>query len=443
MVENKLLTNIHPFTGCDQDYQFIAAKMQQAKIVLLGEATHGTHEFYQIRAELTKQLIEKEGFNAIAIEADWPDTYKINDYCVNDKGTAESCLEGFKRFPTWMWRNHDMLKFVKWLHDYNTALPHVGEKHEVGIYGLDLYSLHTSIAVILRTLERLDPAAALRARRRYSCLDRYGENPQDYAYAVGLGLSKGCAEEVWNELQELQTSFFAEWEQRSPETRENFFNVLQNAKTVKGAEAYYRSLVGGDISSWNLRDQHMMDTLESLRDYYDALLDEPCKIVVWAHNSHVGDARATHQGERGEFNIGQLVKAKHGALSYALGFSTAVGTVTAASDWGGSAECKNIRPPLKDSYELLFSEANYPAFFLLLGAAAETSEAPPLTSKLHRAIGVIYKPETERQSHYFYSILSKQYDGIIHINETHAVRPLDIAEKWLENEMPEAFPSGL
>lgn len=402
---------------------------------LLGEASHGTHEFYRTRAEITKRLISEKGFSAVAVEADWPDAYRVNRYVQGhgEDADAVEALSSFKRFPTWMWRNTDVVDFVAWLREYNDSIPKT--KQKCGFYGLDLYSLHASAHAVIEFLEKVDPQAAKRARYRYSCFEDFGENSQAYGYAASFGLSKSCEEDVVSQLVEMQRRA-ADLATRDGHVEPDaFFVAEQNARLVKNAERYYRAMFGSRVSSWNLRDQHMFETLEALADY----LGPSAKAAVWAHNSHLGDARATEMGRRGELNIGQLVRQRYGKSGALLGFTTYTGTVTAASDWDAPAERKRVRPGLRGSYESLFHDTGINNFLLSLRGADELSDA--LNQELlERAIGVIYRPETERLSHYFLAHLADQFDAVIHLDETRAVVPLERTSQWEAGEVPETFP---
>jgi erythromycin esterase-like protein len=410
----------------------------RSKVVLLGEASHGTHEFYAQRAELTKSLIRDHGFQAVAAEADWPDAHRVHRF-VKGRGPdldANNALADFRRFPSWMWRNADILDFVGWLREHNDALPR--ERKKAGFYGLDLYSLHTSIAAVLAYLDKVDADAAQRARYRYGCFEHTSEDPQAYGYAASFGLSESCEQEVIAQLVELRRRA-AELAGRDGRLDpDEFFFVEQNARVVKNAEQYYRSMFGGRVESWNLRDSHMMETLENLL----AHLGSEAKIVVWAHNSHLGDARATAMGDSGELNLGQLVRERYGDQAFLIGFSTYSGSVTAASDWGAPAERKRVRPALAGSWERLFHETLLRDFVLLMEANSGLREALS-AERLERAIGVIYLPETERQSHYFEARLAQQFDTIIHIDETRAVEPLERTSDWETGELPETYPSAV
>lgn len=408
--------------------------------MLLGEASHGTHEFYRERAQITKRLIKEKGFTAVAVEADWPDAYRVNRFVrgAGDDPEAVDALGGFKRFPAWMWRNADVLDFVGWLRAHNDSVP--ASVRKVGFYGLDLYSLHASIEAVLDYLDKVDPEAAWRARYRYSCFEHFGEDPQAYGYAAGIGLTRSCENEVVSQLIELQRQAGELARRDGRIAPDEFFYAEQNARLVKNAEEYYRSMFRRRVSSWNLRDRHMAETLEALIAHLDH--EHEAKMVLWAHNSHLGDARATEMGEGGELNVGQLARERFGHDAVLVGFSTHSGTVTAASRWGGPAERKRVRPALPLSYEGLFHDAGPPRFLLTLrdgGSAAAGLRQP----RLERAIGVIYLPETERLSHYFHARLSDQFDAVIHFDQTRAVEPLERTGVWDAGEVPETFPTGI
>lgn len=441
-----LLTDVvqesaHPLVGESDDYDPLMELIGDAPLVLIGEASHGTHEFYRERAQITKRLIKEKGFAAVAVEADWPDAYRVNRY-VRGMGTdadAVDALSGFKRFPSWMWRNADVLDFVGWLRTYNDDLPKTANK--IGFYGLDLYSLHTSIEAVLDYLDRIDPEAAHRARARYACFDHFGKNEQAYGYATGLGISDSCEDEVVSQLLEIyQNSAEYAWRDGRFAPDEHFY-ATQNARLVMNAERYYRSMFRARVSSWNLRDAHMVETLESLLVFLRTQ-NSGSKIVVWEHNSHLGDARATRMGQEGEWNVGQLVRERHPGDAKLIGFTTYQGTVTAASNWDAPAERKRVRPALEGSYEALFHDVDIPRFLLIFGGTDHATAAlqEPL---LERAIGVIYRPETERVSHYFQAHLSAQFDAVMHFDETRAVEPLERTSEWEAGEVPETFPTGI
>ncbi|WP_424532881.1 erythromycin esterase family protein [Sphaerisporangium viridialbum] len=411
-----------------------------AGFVLIGEASHGTHEFYAARARMTRRLIEEKGFCAVAAEADWPDAYRVNRYVRGrgDDATAEESLRGFERFPTWMWRNAVVLDFVGWLRDHNDD---VGEERaKARFYGLDVYSLNRSIHEVVSYLERVDPAAAARARERYACFDHHsGDDGQAYGFAAAFGAGESCQREVVEQLVDLQRHAMDYARRDGLLAEDELFYAEQNARVVRAAEEYYRTMFGGRVSSWNLRDRHMTETLEALADHLSRQRGRPAKIVVWAHNSHVGDARTTEAATRGEFTIGQLVRERHPDDCRLIGFTTYTGTVTAADDWGGAAERKRVRAALADSIEELHHEAGQKEFLLSFGVAPRTAEALR-KARLERAIGVIYRPQTERQSHYFRARVSEQFDAVIHIDETRAVEPLERTAQWEKGEVPETYP---
>ena len=428
----------HRMVGSAKDYDPLLALIGNARFVLLGEASHGTHEFYEQRAQITKRLIEEKGFTAVAVEADWPDAYRVNRYVqgTSNDSDGEEALSGFKRFPTWMWRNSDVLDFVGWLREHNEA---VSPAMKAGFYGLDLYSLHSSMEAVLTYLHKVDPDAARRARYRYSCFDHFGEDTQAYGYAATFGLAESCEEEVLGQLIELQQRAVAYASRDGRVADDEFFFAEQNARLVKNAEEYYRSMFRGRVESWNRRDAHMAETLEALAAHLEGRGRE-AKIVVWEHNSHLGDARATEIGEGGEFNVGQLVRERYAGESMLVGFTTHHGTVTAASNWDAPAEHKRVRPGLPGSYEELFHEVGIGRFMLGLrsGAPMEGLREP----RLERAIGVIYRPETERMSHYFHARLSDQFDAVLHFDETRAVEPLERVGAP-SGEVAETFPTGV
>src|SRR2546429_1827963 len=303
VVNNIIREAAHPVTMASEDYDPLIELIGDAHFVLIGEASHGTHEFYQERASITKRLITEKGFTAVAVEADWPDAYRVNRYVrgIDDDNTAMDALAGFKRFPVWMWRNTVVLDFVEWLRAYNSSLPSAAR--QTGFYGLDLYSLLASMEEVIRYLDKVDPEAARRARYRYSCFEHFGEDTEVYGYEAGFGMSKSCEDEVVNQLVELQRHT-EEYSKRDGRVAEDeFFYAEQNARLVKNAEEYYRSMFRGRVSSWNLRDCHMAETLAALATYLQG--QRQCaKIVVWEHNSHLGDARPTRLGQAGELNVG-------------------------------------------------------------------------------------------------------------------------------------------
>ena len=424
----------------ERDRRALLDLVGDAHLVLLGEASHGTHEFYETRARMTRWLIEDKGFCAVAAEADWPDAFRVNRYvrAHSDDVTAEESLRGFERFPTWMWRNAVVLEFVGWLREHNDRVG-TDERSKAG-YGLVLYSLYRSMGEVIAYLERIDPEAAARARERYSCFDHFQGEAESYGFAAAFGAGASCEQEVIDQLVDLHRHAPDHTSRDGLLAQDELFHAEQNARTVKDAEEYYRSMFGGRASSWNLRDQHMVDTLDALLIHLGRQRHEPAKVVVWAHNSHLGDARATEVAAQGQLNVGQLVRERHAGDCRLVGFSTFTGTVTAADDWGGPAERKRVRPALRDSYERLFHRLDEKAFTLGLADAPGNTRELLRSPRLERAIGVIYRPRTERQSHYFRARLADQYDAVIHIDETRAVEPLERTARWEEGELPETFP---
>jgi erythromycin esterase-like protein len=429
-----------PVTGEAKDYDPLLELIGDARVVLLGEASHGTHEFYRERALITRRLIEEKGFLAVAVEADWPDAYRVNRWVrgISDDRTALHALGDFQRFPRWMWRNWDVLAFIEWLHRHNQS--HRPEQR-VGFYGLDLYSLFRSMEAVIGFLEQVDPEAARRARYRYSCFEDFGEDAQAYGYAAEFALDRSCEDQAVQQLLDLQrhAAELAQYDGRIPE--DEVFYAEQNARLVKNAEEYYRTMFRGRISSWNLRDRHMAETLEALIAHFERK-GGLSKVVVWEHNSHIGDARATTMGDAGELNVGQLARERFGDESVLVGFSTYTGTVTAASDWDAPAERKRVRPGTPESWEALFHGVGLANFLLPMRGHAHLIEALNQI-RLERAIGVIYRPDTERLSHYFEARLPRQFDAVIHLDETRAVEPLDRTAGWDMGEPPETYPTGL
>lgn len=428
----------HEILGTRGDYDGLLDAIGDSSQVLIGEASHGTHEFYRERALITRRLIEEKDFRAVAVEADWPDAYRVNRYLhgAPDDADAEEALRGFRRFPTWMWRNAEVLDFLGWLRSHNDRRAEAGK---IGFFGLDVYSLFASVEAVVSYLEKLDPAGAERARERYSCFEQFG-GEQAYGRAATLGIGATCERGVVEQLRELQRNADAYLRRDGFAAEDEQFCAEQNARVVAGAESYYRSMFGDAASSWNLRDRHMAETLEHLRAHLGRG-GAPAKLVVWEHNSHLGDARMTEMSRRGELNVGQLVRERHRDDAFLIGFTTYTGTVTAASDWGGPAERKNVRPALAGSWEELLHRVSRERFWLDLRTpgAAEALAEP----RLERAIGVIYRPETERQSHYFYADLAGQFDAVIHIDETRAVEPLERTAGWEQGELPETYPTAL
>jgi erythromycin esterase-like protein len=403
------LASLRPLTGEAADWDPLMQRAAAARYVLLGEATHGTHEFYLRRAEITKRLIEQRGVRAVAVEADWPHALRVDRYvrgAIADS-SAEQALGGFTRFPTWLWRNAVVRDFVQWLRAFNDGLPAGAPK--VGFYGLDLYSVRSSIEAVVSYLDAVDPAAAARARERYACFDHFDRDPRRYARETGLAGVESCEQDVVEQLVELR-------ERAAASAGHDSFHAEQNALLVANAELYYRAMFRGGAESWNLRDAHMVQTLEALTAHLERNGGGPARVAVWAHNSHVGDDRATELAHEGQLNAGQLVRERHGDDALLVGFTTYAGTVTAASEWGAPPARMTVRPALRDSWEALFHEQGPPAF---LADARELDG-----SRLQRAIGVVYRPEAERFAHYVQARIGEQFEWVVHVDETTALAPL-------------------
>jgi protein-L-isoaspartate(D-aspartate) O-methyltransferase len=411
------------------DLDALLSRIGDARIVCLGEATHGTSEFYRMRARITRALIEEKGFTVVAAEADWPDAAQVNAY-VRSLDRSAVPERAFTRFPTWMWANEEVLEFLDWLREYNATQP---RDQQAGFYGLDLYSLYTSIEAVLEYLDEVDPAAAAVARQRYGCLSPWEHDPAAYGRAALTGQYHECADEAVAMLNDLLDKRL----QYRGEDGERFLDAVQNARLVADAEEYYRAMYYGAHNSWNLRDQHMFDTLQEVLDGRGG----DAKAVVWAHNSHLGNAAATEMGARGQHNVGQLCRDAYGDAAYLIGFGTDRGTVAAASEWGGPMEVKDVRPAHEDSYERLCHESEVPSFLLPLRPAHAPELRDALAdARLERAIGVIYRPETELRSHYFQARLPQQFDEYVWFDETEAVTPLT---SDAGAGMPDTFPFGV
>jgi protein-L-isoaspartate(D-aspartate) O-methyltransferase len=406
-------------------------RVADARLVLLGEATHGTSEFYRMRARITQELIRRRGFQFVAVEADWPDASRVDDYILGGKRRSVLDFKPFERFPEWMWRNDDVHDFVEWLRAYDADHP----EQKVGFHGLDLYSMFTSMAAVLAYLDTVDPSTASIARHRYGTLTPWQRDPTAYGEAVLAGRYESSEPAVVAMLRDM----LARRLDYASRDGERFFDAAQNARVVADAEAYYRAMYYGSVKSWNLRDGHMFETLQSLLAFYGP----ESKGIVWEHNSHVGDASATEMSIHGEQNIGELCRSAFGPRVYIIGFGTDHGTVAAASGWDEPMERMIVRPSHPASYERICHESDVPAFLLPLRTpsrrAVREELAPP---RLERAIGVIYRPETELASHYFQASLADQFDEYVWFDETRAVRPLDVSRPST-NELPDTYPFGL
>jgi protein-L-isoaspartate(D-aspartate) O-methyltransferase len=406
----------------------LLARIGDARIVLLGEATHGTSEFYRMRERISRALILKKGFRFVAIEGDWPDAARVDHY-VRHLEYPPSEWTAFARFPTWMWRNNEVRAFVDWLRAHNAPLK---PDNRVAFHGLDLYSLYDSIRAVLKYLDEVDPVTARVARERYGCLTPWQSDPATYGHAALTGTYQTCESEVAVVLTDLLQKRNAYAERDG----ERFMDAVQNARLIADAEQYYRIMYYGSRASWNLRDGHMFETLKTLFAFYGP----QSKAIIWAHNSHVGDASATEMFSRGEYNLGHLCRKEFGNQAYIIGFGTNDGTVAAASDWDGPMEIKKVVPAMRESYEYACHEAAIPSFCLALRDIARKGLEGLRKPRLERAIGVIYRPQSELASHYFQAVLPKQFDEYIWFDKTKAITPFET--KMLE-EMPDTYPFGL
>ena len=427
---NRIADAAEPFGSIEAvDLGPLIERIGDARIVLLGEATHGTSEFYRMRERISRELIVKKGFRFIAIEGDWPDAARVDHYVRHLEYPAAEWT-AFARFPTWMWRNNEVRDFVDWLREHNAAAKRAAR---VAFHGLDLYSLYVSIRSVLNYLDQVDPAAAKVARERYGCLTPWQADPATYGHAALTGSYRTCEQNVVRALKDLLEKRLA----YVAHDGERFFDAVQNARLVTNAERYYRIMYYGSRASWNLRDEHMFTTLKNLLAFYGT----DSKAIVWAHNSHVGDSAATEMALRGEHNIGHLCRQEFGAGAYLVGFGTNSGTVAAASDWDGPMEVKKVQPALPNSYERLCHATGRARFTLGLRNRADLTGAQGLGKPhLERAIGVIYRPETERASHYFEAMLPRQFDEYIWFDDTRAVTPFDTAELA---GLPDTYPFGV
>ncbi len=406
-------------------------RFADAKVVLLGEASHGTSEFYRARAAITRRLVERHGFTIVAVEADWPDAAHLDRF-VRDGAEEPFPEDAFARFPRWMWRNEEVMVLVDWLKEWNGLRP---PESRVEFRGLDVYSLGNSMQAVLAYLDEVDPGAAGTARERFSCLSPWFASPERYGREVAFGRKHPCEDRVSEILNDLLAKRMVYGERDG----ESFFDAAQNARIVRAAERYYRVMYRGAVESWNLRDRHMFDTLGRLLEHRGP----EAKAVVWAHNSHIGNAAATAMGWEGEFNIGELCRKAYRDDAVLVGFSTDRGTVAAAGDWDGPMEIKRVRPAREDSHEALFRAAGHPrALTVLRGDDRRELREALAEPRLERAIGVIYRPETERPSHYFEAVLPEQFDALVWFEETSAVTPLPGGEP-ADHAGAEAFPSGL
>jgi erythromycin esterase-like protein len=405
-----------PIEGAPADYDALVKATGDARFVLLGEATHGTHEFYRERARITMRLVREQGARAIVIEGDWPDADRVNRY-VRGLGTdrsAQEALSDFADFPRWMWRNAEFRDLVETLRTHNASLP---PAQRVGVYGMDVYNLFGAADAVVGYLDVEDRAAAERARAHYRCFARYRPDPGRYGEAARRP-SQSCQRQAAAVLAEVRARPIP----KDPVAAEARFSALRSAAAVVGAEEYNRAAYAGALS-WNVRDRHMAASVSDIADHAAALSGAKAKVVVWAHNSHVGDARATDMPLRGELNLGQLLRERFGSAVYLLGFTTYQGTVIAADKWGGPHRVHNLGTAIRDSYAALFHQAGIGNALILLpqdSAVARALRSP----RPKREVGVIYARATERQSHYMTSRLAAQFDAVIHLDRTRALTPL-------------------
>lgn len=404
-----------PVNGSAEDYADVIAAAGTASRILLGESTHGTHEYYRERARLSERLIREHGVNAIAIEGDWSPTYRVNLYVrgVGTDRSADEALRGYARFPKWMWPNTDFRNFVERLRSYNLTR---SEADRVGLYGMDVYDLFEAAEAVVAYLREVDPAASARARAQYRCFANYDGDTGQYGAATQRGAN--CRDEA--EAASAEIAKIAR--PAEPVAAERHFAAIRSAASVAAAEEYFRTAYSGSMS-WNVRDQRMEQNVEAVAQHLQSLSGRPGKVVMWSHNTHSGDARATFAANRGELNLGQLMRQRHGQGAFLIGFFSYSGTVHAAPKWGASGRVYDMRPALAGSYSALFHSTGLPSFSLLLRGNAELGRVlgGPM---LERAIGVIYAPSTERQSHYFDARLAEQFDAAIYFDQTKALTPL-------------------
>jgi erythromycin esterase-like protein len=405
-----------PISGGDQDYAAIMAATQNVRRFMLGESTHGTSEFYRERGRLTEQLIQTHGANAVAIEGDWSPTWRVNLYVrglSGDRKAAEA-LRGFTNFPQWMWPNADFADFIERLRASNLSKP---EAQRVGVYGMDLYDIFNAADSVLAYLRTRDLNAATRAEKLYRCFRPYKRSTSAYGEAT-VGGRTSCQKEA-----EAVTGIVATIRRPSePRAAEEHFAAVRAAASVKAGEEYFRVAYGGSLA-WNARDRSMERTVEDIAAHAEAQTGRPGKVVIWSHNSHTGDARATDMRNRGELNLGQLMRERHGDAAFLVGYFAHGGTVCAAPGWDERGRTYEMRPAIPGSHAALLRASGTPAFSLLIRGNKELVrllEAP----LEQRAIGVVYRPDSERQSHYFRASLSSQFDAVVYFNRSTAVTPL-------------------
>ncbi len=416
------------------DLDPLIERIGDARFVLLGEASHGTSEFYTWRAELSKRLFEEKNFSFIAVEGDWPDCYRVNRYVKHlpDAGhNAHEVLHAFERWPTWMWANREVVELTEWMRDFNRGR---ASEAQAGFFGLDVYSLWDSMRAVNAYLERIDPRLAAQARRAYNCFEPYAEDVQEYARATAI-VPTSCEDEAVSVLRDLR----ANAPQYREDGREGYFNAEQNALVAKNAELYYRTMVRGGPDSWNVRDNHMVETLERLMQHHGP----NARAIVWEHNTHIGDARFTDMARAGMVNVGQLVRQAHGREGVMLaGFASHRGTVIAAEEWGAPMQRMRVPIARPASFESAMHDG-VGGDALLLFDGRDNGGVHGLDEPMgHRAIGVVYDPNHERWGNYVPTIVPRRYDAILYIDESRAVDPLHMPV-LVDGEVPETYPSGV
>lgn len=415
----------------DADLDPILDAIGERRIVLLGEASHGTSEYYTWRRRISQRLITEKSFSFIAVEGDWPDCYTLNRYAKGfaDAGTsAREVAHAFDRWPTWMWANEEVIDLIEWLRTYNEQRP---LDQRVGFYGLDVYSLWESMEAVVRYLDRVDPGAASKARRAYACFDPYHQDVQAYARATAL-VPTSCEREAVSALVELRRKA-AEYRE---DGRDAYFNAEQNALVARNAERYYRAMVMDGPDSWNLRDTHMVETLDRLLQHHGAA----AKAIVWEHNTHVGDARATDMARTGLVNVGQLTREEWDGEVYIVGFSSYEGSVIAGEEWGAPMQRMRVPEAARGSWEAALHEAGAHDMLLVMKDLENDEDAPK--TRGHRAIGVVYDPDWERAGNYVPTRMTERYDALLYIDKSHALHPLHMPAH-VHGEPPDTYPTGM
>lgn len=417
-------------------------RIGDAKYVLLGEASHGTSEFYGWRTEITKRLVSEKGFSFIAVEGDWPDCYKVNDYVKQISHAGPSIfgvLQTFSRWPTWMWANREIIELVDWLRRYNENKK---DGRKVGFFGLDVYSLWESLDAVLRYIKKNYPDSLDAAIRAYNCFEPFGRDAEEYAKATAF-IPQSCEDEVVEMLRDLRKNARTRTDRSKTDNQEEaYFNAEQNAAVTKNAELYYRTMLKGGSESWNIRDGHMMSTLESLMKFHGS--DSKC--IVWAHNTHIGDARATDMRKARMVNLGQLAREQAGRGNVVLvGFGTYEGTVIAAKEWDGRVERMKVPPAIDKSWDSLLHKKcrdEQPAGDKLFIFAEEERTSLPLFPMGQRAIGVVYNPSYEKYTNYTETDLPERYDALLFVDKTNALHPVHMPISP-DPDVPETFPTRI